>query len=410
MVSEKDMGNKGSKLTILLIWGYQRKGWILPFEKLKEEFNFVYLHYVSPEQETDCFTQQKRIYWQKFTDAYQLLEEVKPSKIVFMSIFNGLDIALNIAAKNKGIKTFILQHGMFTTYADYRAREVKYKNISEVKQDLESGVPAPLTFSSFAFLKKTLKWSDYLGLSKYPFYYYLLKKESQLYAAKHIRFKGRMPDKYICYTPKSAIIHFEIDKAAPQDVFYIGNPEFDTFLQTWDSLQPINEEYYLHVDQAFAGSRFGERMVTKEEMISFWFKLNAFCMNKNARLKIKLHPENFKSDWLPTHPNIDWIKESNEIERLIKSSKGCFGFFSTLIIPAVYFKKTILFKLSDSEIQNDMLKMGMIRLLDFSKFNSEDIEFDSFVKKQDDLNVFEKNYFYKIDGKSLERLSCILRK
>ncbi|HYH13920.1 MAG TPA: hypothetical protein VD794_01785, partial [Flavisolibacter sp.] len=82
---------------------------------------------------------------------------------------------------------------------------------------------------------------------------------------------------------------------------------------------------------------------------------------------------------------------------------------STLLIPAVYYKKTILFKLSDSDFQADLQKKGMVQVFDFHQFLPQEIKFDSFVKQETKVNEFIENYFYKADGKASERLSNILK-
>jgi hypothetical protein len=402
------MSNSSQKITVLLVWGYQRKGWIEPFEKIKERFNFVYLHFIHPEEETACFTDCRRIFWSEYENANAILDDVKPSKIVFMSLYNGLDIALNIAARKRNITTYILQHGMFTTYADYRAREVERKRSKVSDRANAVSLTTNHHFNSLLFVKNSLNFTDYLKVSKFPLYYYLQKTESSLYASKHVRFQARKPDYYICYTLKNAQIHFELDKPDISQVLLIGNPEFDSFFNQWNQLPDFEENYYLHIDQAFAGNRFGESIVIREEMVLFWEKLNIFCKSKGAKLKIKLHPESFNSNWLPADENIEWLREVPDMVSLIKNSLGCFGFFSTLLIPAVYYKKTILFKMSNSDFQQNLLKMGVIDLLDFYQFEPENIHFERITKESSCLHKFEEEYFYKTDGKAIQRLQSEL--
>ena len=104
------------KPVILLCWGYHRKGWVEPFEKLSNRFTFVYLfHIVKPENEVN-YSSSPAIYWGDFTSPYDILNFVKPEKVVFMGVISGYAIGLNIACKNSGIPTYYLKHGLYQQY------------------------------------------------------------------------------------------------------------------------------------------------------------------------------------------------------------------------------------------------------------------------------------------------------
>jgi hypothetical protein len=142
--------------TILLVWGYERESWVRPLEVLRNEFQLVYLRYIHRSEEEASFTKEKKIYWSDFENAQQIITEVKPAKVVFMSIYNGLDIALNTVCKRYNIPTFILQHGLFTSYEDYRKRELDYKRKGVGESANLALSSAKETFSTFSFIKKSL--------------------------------------------------------------------------------------------------------------------------------------------------------------------------------------------------------------------------------------------------------------
>ena len=407
MLIIKEMTQDTSKKTILLVWGYERRTWIHPFEVLKDHFHFVYLRYIHASEEEVCFTQEEKIYWSQFKNAKEIIEKIRPEKVVFMSIYNGLDIALNSVCKKYKIPTYILQHGLFTTYEDYRAREIYYKKAGVKIPENHALTASKEQFSSLAFIKNSLSIKDMFSIWKLPLYYYLQKKESSLYASRNARFSQRTPDYYICYSKRNARIHIQLDNAGDEKFKYIGNPEFDDYFKSTYQATSISN-YYLHIDQAFAGNRFGENIVSKEQMIDFLEKLNRFCVSKTAKLVVKLHPENYKSEWLPQHENIVYIKETNEMIALIKNASGCFGFFSTLLLPAVYFNTLILFKMSESDFQKDIQERGLALLLNFHDFDEKAIDFNQVIKNREALNKFEEEYFYKTDGDSLGRLRVIL--
>src|SRR5690242_13495439 len=51
------------------------------------------------------------LYWGDFASPYALLDEVRPDKVVFSDIEAFHQLALNIAARNRHIPSYILQHG-----------------------------------------------------------------------------------------------------------------------------------------------------------------------------------------------------------------------------------------------------------------------------------------------------------
>ncbi len=393
---------KKERKTILLNWGYHRKSWVAPFNALREAFDFVYLSNIHPSLDKECYVEEPRIYWSEFGNANEILDRVSPDKVVFMALESGLGIALNTAAKKRGIPTYILQHGLYTTYEDYRAREEIWK-----KKDTKTVVPQTkqeFSFSSLKFLLASCTVSDLFKLFKFPWYLYLSKKEGTYYAAKNAVFPGRKPDKYICYTHKNATIHRELDRVPEHRLVYIGNPELDTYLIPSPSPKS-DRPYFLHIDQALAENSFGEETVSIEAMQRFYSKINQYCKTNGAKLKIKLHPESYRSQWLPADPNIEWIRDTEDMPTLIQHARGCFGFYSTLVLPAIFWNPTVLFKSSDSDLQEVAVGMGVVQLLDLYTFEPGDIRFD---KGPGRSKAFIDSYFHAEDGKSLDRLKNVL--
>ena len=122
------------RLRILLCWGYHRSGWVAPFEQLNGEFDFHYLFHLSEEEEECSHTNQPRHYWNDFRAAQDILDEIKPDRLVFMSLSGLRPIALNMAARRKGIPTFVVQHGYFRSLENYLALPaVPPKTVAETK-------------------------------------------------------------------------------------------------------------------------------------------------------------------------------------------------------------------------------------------------------------------------------------
>jgi hypothetical protein len=223
------------------------------------------------------------------------------------------------------------------------------------------------------------------------------------WAAKHFSFEGKRPQTYICFSPYNATIHKELDAIKEDRIEYIGSPELVKYLEKEQEL--IDEDFYLHIDQAFAENSFGEETVSKEQMIAFYGELNKFCLSKEANLYIKLHPESYKADWLPEHENIVYLRKIENLNQYIQSARGCFGFYSTMVIPAVYWKPTILFNIFYSGLQEAMKDLNQIKIIPFEHFKSSDLLFPTGELEQDKL---VERFIYQKEPISLKLLAKVL--
>ncbi len=391
---------------ILCNFGYHRKGWIDPIETLNDDFTIVYLYHIGREQETTKHTSNRVIYWSDYKSTEELLDDVMPSKFLTMSLDSGLGILLHYAARKRKIPTYILQHGIYSNYKDYRAREIRTKKLG---QSINSQSKPVRSFSTLGFFKNSLSLSDLIHFLKFPFFQWLVKKQGFRYASRWVRFKARIPDYYICYTPHNARIHCELDDVQEEKFLYIGNPEMDAFFKTTESgvqSEIATSSYYLLIDQPLADNRYGEHICTQEQMTAHYLRLRDYAVKQGAVLKVKLHPESYHSSWLPKEAGIEWIKDHDNLPSLVKRAAGCFGYFSTLLIPAIYFNRCVLFRVSDNEMQKDAASAGLIRLLDFLTYSADDLDFEGI--KKDQLHIFAKKYFLFEDGQSARRLRDIL--
>lgn len=394
------------KPVVLFNFGYNRKGWIAPIEALKDSITIVYLFYISRDQETTVFTSNRIVYWGDYSNVNELLDDVSPDKFVTMSLDSGLGILLNFAARKRGIRTYILQHGIYSNYRDYREREIRTKKLGLTP---EAG-PAPAKgFNTTAFFKRSLRFPDYFFFLKFPLFVVLTKRNGFRFASRWVRFGARVPDYYICYTPHNARIHQELDHVREDKFLYIGNPEMDPFFASSADAHAPSEKsqpYFLLIDQPLADNRYGEHICTREQMIAHYLRLRDYAVRQQAVLKVKLHPESYHSEWLPKLSGIEWVKDHDDLPSLVKDAAGCFGYFSTLLVPAIYFNRCVLFRVSDNEMQRDAVVSGLVRLLDFFTYSADDLHFEGI--KKDQLNIFAKKYLLFQDGQSTSRLKDIL--
>lgn len=295
-----------------------------------------------------------------------------------MSIESGLSIATNYLAQKRGIQTIILQHGIFTNYRDYRVREKLWRKESRAKEARSEHQAKG--FSSLKFLKASLSGIDRIHLFTIALFTKIQQKYGPYWAAKHLPLKIKRADLYLCYSPFNATIHRETDRITEGSIRYIGSPELMAYLKPESDL--INEPFYLHIDQALAENSFGEETLRIEVMQNFYLRLNDFCHENEAKLYIKLHPESYNSTWLPCDENIVYLRHCENFNQVIQSAIGCFGFYSTMIIPAIYWKPIILFRIQYSGLQEKVESIGGAQVLSFWDFEYSDFHFQEKDRKE----------------------------
>ena len=148
--------------------------------------------------------------------------------------------------------------------------------------------------------------------------------------------------------------------------------------------------------------------ISKEQTNAFYTKLANYASSQSAKLKVKLHPYSYDSTFLQSHPNIEYLKDVDMVELVLKS-KGTFGFNSTLTLPAIYFGKCCLFRIwEQSDYQDEIKRLKIAQVLDYHTFTAESISFDKIKKEPKFIKLFVEKYFYKADGKTTHRLKEIL--
>jgi hypothetical protein len=108
---------------------------------------------------------------------------------------------------------------------------------------------------------------------------------------------------------------------------------------------------------------------------------------------------------LPKHENIVYLRKVDNFNLYIQSAIGCFGFYSTMVIPAVYWKPTILFNIFYSGLQEALNDIGHVKILDFYNFSSDDLKCPQYYMETD--KIFNR-FIYKKEKESIKSLKIIL--
>jgi hypothetical protein len=384
----------------IVYWDYRRKDQLLPFEKLSNDYEWYYIYFRYREDDPVA-SLENRVYWSDYASPYALLLAIKPDGIIFSDLSSSYAIALNIAGKNKGIRTFLLEHGIKLDYDYYLTAEAnnKFYLRNPAKPPESKGEKV----NSLLFYLRSFKLKNLKFLYKFirlPLQLALIKSDK---AFVYSKFSLRCPDLYLLFSRQNFSYYQYRDGISPDSVIYFGNPYLDDFIQELDTANHREDiPYYLLLDDGQI-EIFGITAAQKNE---FFRKLNEFCRNKGSRLLIKLHPFDYGRKDLYQHENITYFESAN-IAELIGGAAGCFAISTSLMFPLIIAGRAIIFKVAGSTVQDVLAEFG-VRFLDYLNFSPDDIDFSAFQIKNEVREAFIEQFLYKNDGKALDRLKKIL--
>jgi hypothetical protein len=379
---------------VLLCWGYHRAGWVQPFEDLRSRFDFTYLFFRTPEEEEGSFTEAPRRFWSQYRNAQAILDDVQPDSIVFMALDGAWSIALNAIARDRGVRTLIVQHGHLEAF-------IGEQQLTTAAA-LSKGSPLP----ALRFAVSSLRLRRPRSLYRLIRFLSEARRRGPRTAMVRHRFAERMPDHYVALSPESARVHVDLDGAENTDISCIGLAEYDAIFRDVISEVPANGPVLL-IDSPNADNRWGATTTTIAEKKVFLTELGLAAAESGRALRVKLHPENYAAGWLPDIAGCTYLRDVNVAEEL--SSAGvCIGFDSTLMIPAVFLRPAILLRLRSYRIvdlASDLhaaLVLESIR--DFGADALKQAEL-TFVQTSEARHEFVRRLAYSADGRAVERLA-----
>lgn len=390
------------KPKVLLYWDANRKDLLEPFLKLKDEIDFVILWGDQPGKDLPF----PQIYIRNYRTPYQLLNEVRPDKILFFNINSYPQIAVSLAASNRKIPRYHMHHGI------HHADNLEI-NLQKEKEGMHVRKRLISNFSSLFFYFSALRLRNLDQVFPMIRFGWVRKKRDRTVAISKSKFKARLPDWYINLSPHNAIITRRLDGLNSDDRFiYIGHPFFDEILTSLNNLKAGSKgkdgKYFLLIDFPNKEDILEFKLMTADGKWAFYRKLSQMAASVGCRLKIKLHPFS-KGEFDYKDDNTDLIREGN-VADLIHHAEECFSFFSTLIIPIIYHKGyCYLFSLGkDRNLQKELEELGLAISLNTASFSSKDLVESERVVNDDSYTTFVQRYLYYADGKSTWRLKNIL--
>lgn len=381
------------KPVILTNFGYQRKNWIAPLESLRDEFEIVYIHYNHKEDETGKFTDSKVLYFSDFKDAWDLINSVKPDIFLAMGLNGNNIFAIKHVCNQLSIPFCYMDHGIYGGQKSNKQVSVASKSVVNADDRRTRNISFAFnTFiNSFSFIKGIV-WITFILLTK-------VTKKNISEFSKVYRYLSK-PDVFLTYSIKNNQINQRIYQPSPDQVKVIGNYEYDVYRKPAHPLQ--EPDYLLMIDAPLSDNPFGFSLFSTQFHYEIYKKINLLAKRKSLKLKIKLHPCNYKSEWMKEMDNIEFIREYPDLNSLIRNAKYCIGFQSTLLIPAIYFKPTSVLKAKDHDVIDFIAENNICNIYDIYDLDENKIKFKETTGQ--DYEIFRETYFDLSDDPSIQRL------
>ena len=381
---------------VLFCWGYHREGWIRPFEALRDDLEAHYLFYRSRDEEETPKTDAPKHYWFDHRSATSVLDAVQPDRIVFMALDGAWAIALNVAARRRGVPTFIIQHGHVEIGSD------------QAKVGLKDAVTGGSQRRALAFLVRSMIGSPG-QLTETIRFLYAARRYGAGEAASRYSFPARIPDHYVMFSPESARMRQQIDGVDLSQIACIGVPEYDDIFSRVTPGNPTSGSLLL-LDSPNAENRWNAITTTKEEKARFLALLAGSAAQLALPLRVKLHPETYGAHWLPALPNTTYV-EDGDIAAELQASALCVGFDSMLMVPAVWLRPTVLVRLRPSRLVDAAERSAAAIVLTSLDDIDEGVlqrASSELGERLDQRRNFVREFASSTDGGAIERLRKLL--
>lgn len=390
------------KKKILLVWWYDRQDLIAPYLEMKDELDITVLFYRFPHQETKEVAESlpfRRIYWLDYLSPYHLLKDIQPEKVLFFGIESVLTISLIAAAKIKNIPTAYISHGLRGDLNEVIKLDSQPISIERYQKSNKNYNEKKWHTLVFLFLVFSLK-----KLSSVKLIFEVLRSEfkykNTFERLQSIKSKWRKVDQYYLYAPENAILMQELDHPDSKNIFYTGPFIIDSLFKEFKEAAQVNsKDYWLLIDQPIY-------TFTTEQKIEFYQKLVNVAQANNKNLVVKLHPMDYEKDL--NISNIQWIKTNNNMTQLIMESCGILGFFSTMLLPIICYKKCILFETNSTSLVKKWEDIQVVKRVNLESFQEKDINFDGLIIDEKSRNKFIQQFVVHMDGQCTQRLKSLI--
>jgi hypothetical protein len=353
------------------------------------------------------------ISWDEFSDAFALLDQVKPDRVVFFFNASLTQVALKLAAQKRGITTYHLEHGFRLRYADYEKFEDtrvarRHRRLGEFVSRSPREIICALKEHAF-FWRSTLQFAPPIRrrLAGYGVEIYKGDRSPQLRRAYG---DIRRVDRYIAHAPEDFEQHWvedKLDEGNFQGVYYIGLPQFDYLFGT--DKQEVDPKKVILIDHQFHNANdFGWTL----EFRRVWTaRLADMIQRLGLRLLIKRHPGDVSDSWNPhLRPGEIELIDFDGLRRHVPSTRMILGNASSMQLPLTGMDHTVLVTLEIHPephfLSEAFVRAGVARaIVTFEELEDALRHPDVlFREQQPHKAAFVRQFLHLVDGAAGERL------
>lgn len=394
---------------LLIVFDNHREDLFEVFKGLSDHTTVhILLNDINIEQYDDRF--YKLIFYKSFSDAFDLIDQISPEKVVFLALENHNQFALRSACDERKIPTLFLDHGIRfkEEIATAKQREASRLKKSRLLNILKTAIGPRLMLKN-SFYHDTYKKSKLPENQLFLKHFYSYRAIHGLYHSfDKINHRLMKPDYFISYSPMVFEFHkslFKLDKDF-EKVTFIGFPSFDNLIS--DNIKPQGKNV-IFIDQPVISQKwFGW---TSQAKVTLLNEIDNILRKHDRTFSIKLHPYESKNYLKGLNSTIEVFENWDEGQQVYDFDIAI-GFNSTLLN---FFAASELHTLFTVECHPKSLISNPSSYLtnnnvaepieDLSKFyhqikNLEEIRAKQLKHKQH----FIEKWLYKFDGNSTHRL------
>jgi hypothetical protein len=354
-------------------------------------------------------------FWDEFRHANDLLDQLRPDRIVFFYISSLNQVALKLAAQARGIPTLHLEHGARQSYSvsadHYPLNDGVEKRLTLLKLRRERGH----ILGNHAFFLRSLV--QIRPPDRRDLFRYALRSYTRGLTIETRRQFGRMrqPDRYIAFSPAIFEFHRVQDAMSSEDlqrVTYIGLPQFDLFCNL--PVAPIDPRNVILIDhQNHGGHRYGWTLDFRREWVR---KIHETISELGLRLLVKEHPGDLSNSWAPyvDRGNVEII-DNARLRESLPSTRLILGGFSTMQLPLIALPHTVLITLEIHPERavpssKQFIDAGVAAAVtDFQQLRANLLDVERLATEQRKHKpAFIQQFLHKMDGHAGARLRDIL--
>ena len=273
-------------------------------------------------------------FWNEFRHANALLDEIRPDKIVFFYVNSLNQVALNLVARQRGIRTYHLEHGFRQRYEETVEGEVEQKQSRKARFDpLKLQREFRDIAGNHAFFARSvlgLEGTKRRALARFGYEIYVHGPSTHVlrrYAAI------RQPDRYVSFSPECFEFHRVQDDLTAADmarVEHVGLPQFDHLAALPQA--KVDPRNVVLVDHSL--HQHGIYGWTPEFRTTWVRKIYDIIRQLDLKLWVKQHPFDSSAAWAPylDSGHVE-VVDSERLAAIIPSTGMVLGLYSTMQLP-----------------------------------------------------------------------------